>query len=717
MRSNAFLAICAICIISACSPKPAANLTPNSNNQASLAPRIPLPQGDVRKSAPKPGAAPVIQIGKAQTVVLDNGLTLIVVENHKLPTLSVQLFVDYDPVLEKESKGYVDMMADLLLKGTKTRTKNQIDEEIDFIGASLNANPNGFFGECLSKHGDKLLNVLSDATLNPSFPADELERSRKRQVSNLAQSKTDANFIVQQVSAAMRYGKSHPYGEIKTEASINKITLQQIQQHYNTYFKPNIAYLVLVGDITREKGEKYARQYFGKWQKGEVPKESYGLPRPPDKNEVDFVNKPGAVQSVINITYPIELTPGHPDEIRARLLNTILGAYFNSRVNSNLREKHGWTYGANTRLSSDKLIGYFSATASVRNGVTDSAIVEFLNELYRIKTEKVPLKEFQMVKNVLTGQFSQNLESPETIARFALSAARFGLPADYFQQYLTVLQSITADEVMLMARKYIKPDHAYIVVAGNQAEVAEKLAPFDANHKVLFFDAFANPVRMNAMPLPPDMTGEKVIQDYLNAIHADKIVGFKDLFSEGKLQLSGPELEMKTWQKAGEKIAIEMKMNGQVISKRVFDGIGGNESGMAGATRSLEGKALEDLKEQAAFCKELAYLSGTYKLDLKQIDEINGVNAYAIEVTRKDGKRTMEFYDVKTSLKLREITLETGNGPTPVSVTTDFSDYKAVEGVLFPHNVTLTGLTPAPMTLVTSQIKVNQGVEDTIFKL
>jgi predicted Zn-dependent peptidase len=716
MRSIVYLALCAVLIIAACSPKTASKT--ETTPTTSLAPVIPIPKGDIRKAAPKSGTAPIIQVAKANTLQLDNGLTVIVVENHKLPTFSVQLFVDYEPVLEKSAKGYVDMMADLLLKGTKTRSKSQIDEEIDFIGASLNANPNGFFGECLSKHADKLLNVLADATLNPVFPTEELERSRKRQGSNLAQSKTDANFMVQQLSAALRYGNSHPYGEIKTEETLAKITQAQVQKHYATFFKPNITYLVMVGDISKEKAEKYAKQYFGKWQKGDVPKETYGLPRPPDKNLVHFVNKPGAVQSVISITYPIELQPGQPDEIRVRLLNTILGAYFNSRVNSNLREKHGWTYGASTRMSSDKLIGYFSAGASVRNGVTDSAIVEFLSELNRIKTEKVPPKELQMVKNVLTGQFSQSLESPETVARFALSAARFGLPADYFEQYLTVLQSITADEVMLMARKYIKPDHAHIIVAGNQADVAEKLAQFESNKNVLYYDAFARPIKRNTMPLPPDMTGEKVVQDYLQAIGAAKMSNFHDIVTDAKLQLSGPEIQLQTWQKAGEKIAIEMKMNGQLISKRVYDGLAGNESGMAGASRKLEGKPLEDLKEQARFCKEATYLTNdAYKLSLLQIEEIDGVNAYAVEVTRYDGKRTMEFYDMKSSLKLREITLDKGIDDAPVSVITDFSDYKAVEGVLFAHTMVVTGMTPNPMTMRTTNIKVNQGVADTIFKL
>lgn len=685
---------------------------------ASTGPKIPMPEGNFRASAPTPGPAPKIQVGKSETMKLENGLTVIVVPNHKLPKIAFRLFVDYTPVLEEDAAGYVEMMGDLLLKGTKARTKDQINEEIDFMGANLFSNENGVAGACLSKYADKFLAIMSDVALNPTFPAEELEKVKLRKENALETEKTEAGAMVEKASAVMRYGKGHPYGELPSEKTIPNIKLEQIQKHYQTYFKPNIAYLVVVGDITKEKAEKYAKQYFGKWAAGEVPVQQLGLPRPPEKTQIDFVHKAGAVQSMINITYPIELQPGTPDIIPARLLNTILGGYYRSRVNGNLREGHGWTYGARTSLSSDKLIGYFSANASVRTVVTDSAVMEFMNELNRIRTEKVSPKELQLVKNVLTGQFSQSLEEPGTIAEFALTTARFGLPADYFEKYLQNLQNVTADEVMLMARKYIRPDRAHIVIVGNKdSGIPEKMKQFSPDAKINFIDAYGNAVKENSVPLPPDMTAEKVIQDYLTAINASKLADIKDLTIVGKLKFRGPEFETKSWQQGGAKIATEMSMNNQVVSKRVYDGTTGSELGMGGATRTLGGKDLEDLKEQALFCKEATYLASTYKLSLKSIEDVNGSNAYAIEVIRPDGKKSMDFYDMKSSLKVREVTYEASQKGETTEITTDFGDYKPVQGVLFPYTTTVSGLMPAPMKGTITEIKANFGIDPAKFKL
>ncbi|MFN0034406.1 MAG: M16 family metallopeptidase, partial [Saprospiraceae bacterium] len=267
------------------------------------APAIPLPSGDVRKAAPAPGSAPKIQIGKAETFKLDNGLTVIVVENHKLPTVSYQIYVDNDPAQEKEAAGYVDLMGDLLARGTKTRTKEQIDESVDFLGASLSSSANGVSGSCLSKHSDKLLEIMADVLLNPTFPQEELDKLKRQYESGLAAAKDDPDAIAGNVGSVLRYGKDHPYGEIMTEESLAKINLDQIRGHYNTYFKPNISYFVVVGDVTKAQAEKFAKQYFGKWQKGDVPKHKYAVPQAPAKTQVDFVHKPGAVQSAISITY------------------------------------------------------------------------------------------------------------------------------------------------------------------------------------------------------------------------------------------------------------------------------------------------------------------------------------------------------------------------------------------------------------------------------
>jgi predicted Zn-dependent peptidase len=703
-------ALLAIMLATAFSSSVIAQQTPSG------APAIPVPSGDVRKASPKPGSAPKIQIGKAETFKLDNGLTVIVVENHKLPRVSYQIFVDNDPVQEKDAAGYVEMMGTLLSKGTKTRTKAQIDEQVDFIGASLSSSPNGVNGSCLSKHSDKLLEIMADVLLNPTFPQEELDKAKKQAESGLAANKDDANAIAGNVGSVLRYGKDHPYGEIMTEESLAKVNLDLIRGHYNTYFKPNISYFVVVGDITKAQAEKYAKQYFGSWKKGDVPKYKYAVPQAPAKTQVDFVHKPGAVQSVINVTYPVDLLPGTQEAIKGRVANALFGGYFNSRINANLREGHGWTYGARSSLNPDRLIGSFNATASVRNAVTDSSIIELVKEMRRLSTEKVPDSELQVVKNVLTGQFSQSLEQPGTVANFALTTARYGLPADYYEKYLQNLQNVSPDDVAAMAKNYINPDRAHILVVGNKDDVADRLKQFSPEGKVNFYDAYGNPVQP-AGAIPQGMTAEKVIEDYVNAIGGTaKLTAIKDLTMNGSMDAGGAAILMKSSQKDG-KIVMDMTMNGMSMSKRIFDGTKAKETGMGGA-RDLEGEDLNDLKEQALFCKEATYVSSGYKLALKGIEPVNGNNAYVIEVIRPaDGKKSTEYYDTKTSLKVREISTAPGEGGQPTTITTDYSDYKEVNGVKFPHTITLGGVFPVPLKAVMSEIKVNSGIDDSIFKL
>jgi len=721
MKNIFFSIISLSLLLVACSPKSANKSSSSAQTNPvktgmSKAPIIPMPTGDVRKMSPAAGTPPKVQIGNAQMFTLDNGLTVILVENNKLPKVSYRIFVDNDPVLEKDAAGYLQMTGEMLSKGTKTRSKSQIDDQVDFIGANFFSDANGVNGSCLSKHSDKLLTIMSDVLLNPSFPAAELDKAKKRNESNLASQKDDANAIAGTVASVLRYGKDHPYGENMTEATLAKINLDLIKNHYNTYFKPNIAYLVVTGDVTRAQVEKQAKQYFGKWGKGDVPKHTYGIPRAPEKAMVDFVHKPGAVQSVINVTYPIDLQPGSPDVIRARVANTVLGGYFNSRLNSNLREGHGWTYGSGSGLGPDKLVGNFNATASVRNAVTDSSIIEIMREMKRLSEEKVGKEELRVVKNVMAGNFSRSLEEPGTVATFALNTARYKLPADYYEKYLEVLESVTPEEVQAMAKKYIRADKAHILVVGNKDDVAERLKPFAADGKINFYDAFGNPVKQSNAAIPAGLTAQDVIEDYINAIGGRaKISQIKDMTTASTMQMRGPSFAIITYQKGGEQIAVEMSMNGQMMNKQVFDGTQASQSAM-GQIQVMEGEQMNDLKEQALICKEAGYKTG-YTLTLKGIEEVNGSSAYVVDVVRADGKKTVEYYDTKSSLKVQEVSTGQGMDGNPTIQSVELGEYKEVMGVKIPHILSVSGVFPVPFKVNVTEIKVNAGIDDAVFKL
>ena len=671
-------------------------------------------QEDFRKKAPAAGPAPKIQLGTYEEFTLKNGLKVIMVENHKLPRISFQVFVDVPLMKEGDYAGTADMAGQLLKTGTKTKTKAQIDAAVDFIGASIFSSASGITGSSLSKHKDKLLELMTDVLYNPVFPQEEFDKLKKQTLSGLAASKDDPNSIAQNVANVMRYGKNHPYGELTTETTVENITLDRCKTFYNTYFKPNISYLVIVGDIKVAEAKVLAEKYFGKWQKGEVAKETFATPQRPGAAKVDFVNKTGAVQSVINITYPIDLKPGTPDVILGRVMNAVMGGYFGSRLMQNIREDKGYTYGASSTLSPDKEIGYFNAGASVRNEVTDSSVVEFLYEMKRLSEEKVPESELTMVKNVITGSFARSLENPETVASFALNTARYNLPKDYYATYLEKLNQVSAEDVMAMAKKYLTADNAHIVVVGNKSEVADKLKRFTTSGEIDYFDIYGNKIEITSTAVGADMNAEKVIEKYLAAIGGkDKVSMVKDLTIKMTSTVQGMTLESNLQQKAPNKMIMSISMGGMVMQQQKFDGTKGVSLAM-GQKQNLEGKDLEDIKIQAIPFAEAQYSAMGFKLMLKGIEQIEGKNAYQIDVESATGSKFTEFYDTATGFKVRTVSVQGPEGNS-VTVITDYSDYKEINGVKMPYKVAISGTAPFPIVFEVTSIEVNKGIEDSVF--
>ncbi|MEO0404541.1 MAG: pitrilysin family protein, partial [Bacteroidota bacterium] len=353
-----------------------------------------------RSIRPEPATAPQIKIGDYSTFQLANGLKVIVVENHKLPRVAYQLTVDRDPIMEGDKAGYVSMAGDLLKNGTSSKSKAEIDEAVDFMGANLSTYSTGMFGSSLTKHSESLLTLMQDILMNPAFPEDEVEKYKKQTLSGLTSSKTDPNSISSNISNAMCYGLDHPYGEQQTEATTENITRDDLVGYYSSYFRPNVSYLTIVGDITPAEAETQVKKYFGSWEKADVPSHTYDKPTLPEGNKVCFAPLDGAVQSVIEITFPVELKTGDDDAIAASVMSNILGGgVFGGRLMQNLREDKAFTYGARASISRDSEIGAFSAFASVRNEVTDSSVVEFLYEIDRLTREAVEDTTLEFIKN------------------------------------------------------------------------------------------------------------------------------------------------------------------------------------------------------------------------------------------------------------------------------------------------------------------------------
>lgn len=673
---------------------------------------------DFRSQMPKPGPAPKIQIGDYTSYTLSNGLQVIVVENHKIPRISVQLYIDNEPILERDSKGYVDITGSLLSKGTKTRTKAEIDEAVEFTGAEFSTSSRGFTGNALTKHIDKLLEIASDVLLNPSFPQAEFDKLKTQTISSLQQAKEEPNTIAANVASVLNFGKDFPYGEIETEKTIGKITLDQCVNYYNTYFKPNRAYFIVVGDIKPEAAKVLTEKYFGSWAKGEVAPVLYEKPKQPEGIKLDFVNRDGAVQSLIYITYPLDLKPGSADVIKASVMNNILGGgAFAARLFQNLREKHAYTYGAYASLSNDRLMAKFTATANVRNAVSDSAVTQFLLEMNRIRDEKVTDLELTTIKNMLAGDFARSLENPQTVASFALNTIRYKLPKDYYATYLEKLAAVNVNDVQEVAKKYILPANAHIIIVGNKEEVAPKLAKFSSDKTVHFYTTSGEPIEQKSNTNAKDVTPEQIFNMYISAIGGEeKIVAIKDLHMTMETNMGGMALQAERYQKMPDKFAEKMTSSGMVLQEQIYNG-GKGQVGQMGQNQAMDPETLKESENSVDICPQLSYVKKAYPAKVLGIDDVEGKQAYKVEITMPGGTKKVEFYDMTSHLKVREVSTQ-GSGEQTATITSDYSDYRAVEGVSFPYLVKISGGgLPMALEMKLVKIDVNKGIDDSTFKV
>jgi len=665
-----------------------------------------------RSKMPEPAPAPEIQIGDSESFTLDNGLKVFVVKNDKLPVVSFSLVVDRDPIFEGENAGYVSISGQLLRTGTKTRSKADIDEAIDFIGARLNTSATGIFASSLTQHTESLLDLMSDIVLNAEFKQEELDKIIKQTLSGLKAQKDDPNAIAANVRNALVFGLDHPYGEQVTEETVNNITLEICQSYYTEYFTPSISYLAIVGDIEKDDAEKLIKKYFDGWKAKDVSKASYKKPQAPLVNKVALVDRPQSVQSVVNISYPIDLKIGSEDIIKTSVANMILGGYFSSKLNSNLREDKGYTYGARSSIDSDELIGSFSASTQVRNSVTDSTITEILSEMKKMRSGDITDEELELAKNFLNGSFSRSLESPQTIARFALNIERYNLPKDYYKNYLKNLDAVTKEDVIAVSKKYIKPDEAHILVVGKGDEVSNNLKKFSLSGKINYYDIYGNEYDPSVKKVDPSITVDSIIERWIDVQGGrEKLESIKDVQTTLKGQVQGFEVTLTLSRKIPN--LLHQELDAVVVKQTTsFNGEVGKQI-TNGQESLIEGKQLDELKLQSTMNLFLHYDELGITPTLKGIKTINGKDAYEIELLLPSGKKWFNYYDVESGFKIREITtVESPQGSFDQTI--DMSDYREVGGVLFPHKLSQQ-LGPQSIELEVAEIKVNQDLSDGFF--
>jgi zinc protease len=644
----------------------------------------------VRPSATK---APGINIKDSEVFTTSNGITVILSENHKLPTVSIDLVMGSDPRMEGNKAGLSDMAGSLILSGTSNRSKDKLDSEKDYIGASLEASENSISLSCLTKHLDKGLDLLSDVLYNANFPQDEFDRIKKQNESALLSAKSDPGTMADNAEKKVNFS-GHPYGDVMTEASLASITRDDVVSYYRNTFTPKGSYLVLVGDIDKAQAQKIAEQYFSKWTGADAYKTTLGDGQFNKGNRVIFVKKPGAVQSVIQVSFPVKMRTGDKNQLPLTVLNGIFGGGgFGTRLMQNLREDKAYTYGCYSSLNVTEDGSWLSIGGNFRNEVTDSAITEILSELEKITTEYVKDDELNLTKSSMAGGFARSLERPQTIARFALNIIRNQLSKDYYQSYLKRLEAVNKEDVLLMAQTYFTSKNCNIVVVGNE-EILEKLKKFDTDGKIEMLDAYGEPVKEMRKA---DISKEQLIEKYIFAVTkttslkaaTKKLKKVKSV--EKKMELSLAQIPFplnstELWV-APNLEGQKLEGQGMVFQKSYFDGKTGGTSSMQAGKKDLTAEEISVKNKMTGLFPELNYATNGIKFEITGIETLESGDAYVLKIN--DGtSETFDYFDVTSMMKVKSISVRK-EGEETVETSATYSDYKEINGILFAHKLAI----------------------------
>ena len=667
-----------------------------------------------RSKQPKPGPAPKISLEIPGEFQLKNGLTVLVVENHKLPRVSYTLKIDNQPISEGDKAGVSSLLGSMLGNGTTTISKDAFNEEIDYLGASLNFGSQNASARTLSKYADRILQLMADATINPLLTEEEFQKEKEKLIESLKTQEKSVDAIAGRIGGVLSYGAKHPYGEFVTEETVKNVTLDNVRAFYQKYFTPNNAYLVVVGDVDFKTIKKQIKNYFGEWEKSidvntTIPKPNSNV----QYTQINFVDMPNAVQSNISVTNTVDLKMNHPDYHAILIANYILGGAYESYLFMNLREKHGYTYGAYSSIGTDKYASRFRAGASVRNAVTDSSIVETLKEINRIKTELVDPVKLQNAKAKYVGNFVMGVEKPSTLARYALNIKTEELPTDFYTTYLEKINAVTAEDVKRVANTYFKSQNARIIVVGKGSDVIGNLEK--TGIPIKYFDKLGKATTKPefSKPIPEGVTAKSVLDKYITAIGgATNAKAVKTMFISSDVTIEGVPLPLTAEVKImhPNKESMEMTAEGMgVLMKQKFNGTTGYAE-QQGMKKKMTPEEVAAKKDENSIFPELYFDESN--VSLESIVTIDGEDVYKVKVDNGENP-SFRYYNLETGLLNHvEQTVES-QGQTITSIV-KYSKYSPVGNVKVPYNQVIKA---GPQTILMNikNIKINNGVTETDF--
>ena len=665
-----------------------------------------------RSVMPLGGPSPKIKLDKPKEFKLKNGIRVLVVENHKLPRINYSLRFDRKPIVEGEKTGVISLLGSMLGNGTTNIPKDDFNEEVDFLGAGINVGFGSGFAFTLTKNNERVLDLFSDAVINPLLTEEEFEKEKDKLIEGLKSQKKDIDAISGRVGDALSYGKNHAYGEFISEQTINNIKFEDILEYHAKYFIPNNVYIVVIGDVNYKEVKSLISEKFGVWKKGKTIND----PEPiltdnVTLTEINFVDLPTATQSSIQVTNNVNLKMTDEDYFAALMANDILGGGGEGYLFKNLREDKGYTYGAYSSLGSNRYgVSKFRAGAKVRNMVTDSAVSEIVKEISRIRLEKVDSELLKNAKAKYVGSFIRNAENPQTIAGYALNIKLNNLPDNYYESYLENINLVSEEDVKRAANKYFKIANTRIVVVGKGSDVVANLE--EVGFPINYYDQYANPVAKPVFnkAIPEGLTASNVIDNYINVIGGKaKLESVFTLISNGDLELPAgvqQQVKISVKEKMPNKESVKQKilMNGQVMMEggQSFDGESGYILGPQGRTE-MDEKTITKMKAVQGIFDELYYTDE--ELELINISNIDGDDAYKIKVT-KGSDISYKYYSISSGYL---VSVESEDENKNIA-TTNYSDFRDVDGIIFPFIVEIQG-----QKVIISEILVNQEIKDSSF--
>jgi predicted Zn-dependent peptidase len=667
-----------------------------------------------RSVMPKGGPAPKIKLEKPKEFKLKNGIKVLVVENNKLPRVNYSFRFDRNPIFEGEKAGVLTLLGSMLGNGTTTISKDEFNEEVDFLGASINVGFGSASAFTLTKNNERVLELFSDAIINPLLTNEEFDKEKEKLIEGLKSNKKSIDAISGRVGNALSYGKNHVYGEFISEETLNNVTYEDVLEYHEKYFIPNNAYIVIIGDINYKEIKSSINNRFSQWTKGKNIETSKPLlTENVSLTEVNFIDLPTATQSSISITNNVDLMMTDEDYFSALMTNDILGGGGAGYLFKNLREDKGYTYGAYSSIGSSRYgVAKFSAGAKVRNMVTDSAVTEIVKEISRIRLEKVDPELLKNAKAKYVGSFIRRAENPQTIAGYALNIKFNNLPEDFYENYLENINAVSQEDVMRVANKYFKIANSRIIVVGKGSDVVQNLE--EVGFPVNYFDEYANPVPKPVFnkSIPEGMSALDVMNNYIKAIGGKNLLSsVNTLVTKASVTLPGAPFKPEAISKKmmPNKSIDEWTAPMGLILKQTFSGEKGYREGlmMGGQKTMMTDEEIEEAKNVEGIFDEIYFTAD--QIELINISAIDGEDVYKVKVIKND-KTSYRYYSTESGY-LVSVDSEDANKNI---VSVKYGDYKNVEGLWAPHLMQI-NQGGQVIEFITTEVLINTPLKDSDF--